>query len=358
MRQMRPWYPAALAVLATFTQPAALPAQAESGPRLRTDALEITLNGRVHMQFNTSSVDGVAPTEMLLRRVRLSAGVRINETISGRLQPEFAGSTISLADAFMQLTLSPGVQLLAGRAHRPFTIMEQTSTNQTIPIERGVRIRGLGEHDLSSLLNTLRYTDREVGFQVRGAPTDAPMRLNYAVAVLAGPLQGASGDQATAQYVARASVSPIERTRVALVVNRRDFSRTAGGVIDLEGGHAFGLDVEYGGPTPAPGAHLVAQAVTGDVDPFTDRGFSGGQVWASYRFAGEGKVTLIEPLLRLSHAAIDAPLGQPAPGGTLLTPGVNVYFGGLNRILVNYDVWLSAEGRNESSFKTQFQLAF
>jgi hypothetical protein len=38
---------------------------------------------------------------------------------------------------------------------------------------------------------------------------------------------------------------------------------------------------------------------------------------------------------------------------------MNLYFGGWNRFMVNYDWWLPKEdGRREGSFKAQLQLAF
>ncbi len=44
--------------------------------------------------------------------------------------------------------------------------------------------------------------------------------------------------------------------------------------------------------------------------------------------------------------------------GTLFTPGINVYLGGLNRVMFNYDLWSPDGAGTEGSFKVQFQLGF
>jgi hypothetical protein len=67
-------------------------------------------------------------------------------------------------------------------------------------------------------------------------------------------------------------------------------------------------------------------------------------------------------MFRVSYAALDAGDGPAeelgASGGTLVTPGVNLWLGALNRFSVNYDIWNSQTGESAQSFKAQFQLAF
>jgi hypothetical protein len=41
-----------------------------------------------------------------------------------------------------------------------------------------------------------------------------------------------------------------------------------------------------------------------------------------------------------------------------VTPGINLYLGGQNRVMFNYDFWNPTDGERQGSFKTQFQLAF
>src|SRR5690606_30190849 len=107
---------------------------------------------------------------------------------------------------------------------------------------------------------------------------------------------------------------------------------------------------EYGGPTPSPGPHVVVEAAMGDYQPFLDQKFSGAQAWLGYRARVGRRLTLVEPVFRVSHASIDDVPEAPAPDGTLITPGLNLYFGGLNRILFNYDFWLGEDDTDASSF--------
>jgi hypothetical protein len=341
--------------------PSIAPAQqVQEGTRIRINAAEITFVGRVQAQYNTSSVDGVDATEMLLRRVRFGVNVRLNDVVSGRIQPEFASvGGVALGDAYMQVGVSPAFQVWAGRAHRPFGVMEQMSSLVMVPIERGVRIRGVTDFDMSNLVSGLRYGDRDTGLQIRGAPAGAPLGLAYALGVFGGPLQGASGGETTQQYVARLMVSPLPATRVGFAWSRRDFARPpVPGSVQLTPGSALLMDVEYGSVVPAPhSVYFVAQGTTGDFDPVAGVDFLGAQAWLAYRLPLTPTVPIVEPLLRVSHGSVDTAQVGPR-GGTLVTPGVNFWLGGQNRILLNYDVWSPKAGTSENSLKLQFQMAF
>src|SRR5690606_12837676 len=76
-------------------------AQDEPGTRITVNAAEIAIAGRVQAQLNTSDVDDVQEAEMILRRVRLGANVRVNDLVSGRVHADFAGNRVSIADAYM-----------------------------------------------------------------------------------------------------------------------------------------------------------------------------------------------------------------------------------------------------------------
>ena len=331
-------------------------------PILKAGAVEIAIGGRVHTQFNTTTADGEPATEWLLRRVRLEATVKVNDVVSGRVQPDFAGNRVSLKDAYLKLAFSPGFQVLAGKAYRPFSLLEQTSSNRILPIERGLAIRGVNGLDEYALINDLEYSDRQTGFQVMGAPPGAPMGFTYAAGVFQSPLQGTAGTRNPQQYAARATVSPAEALRLGFGWSYRDFTERPlqqGGNPQLAGGNAFEIDAEWG--SFAPGLHLMAEAAWGDFDPFTDTEFFGAQGWLSYRTpAVSSTVAHLEPVLRVSYGDLrDRPLSVPELGGTLLTPGLNIYLGGLNRVMFNYDLWFPGGDEDaEGSFKAMFQLAF
>lgn len=312
---------------------------------------QIVLSGRVHAQVNTTSVDGETPAEIFLRRVRLGADIGINDLVSGRIHADFAGNRVSLADAYMMLSLNPAFQLVAGNAHRPFGLIEQTTSLRIVPIERGVRIRGLsGSYDLSSLLSSLDYSDRDIGLLVRGSPEGAPLGLSYSAGVFNGPLE--LGDEQTLQLVGRVELEPTDGITVGAAASRRDFDNGTG----AEGGTALTADVRFGGSAPTPGFDILAEVATGPFD--LSRDFAGAHVWVAYRIPLEGAVTRVSPLIRFSHVTVDELVGGGDVGGTLITPGFNIYLGGLNRVMFNYDIFNPASGDTETSFKTQFQLTF
>ena len=136
----------------------------------------------------------------------------------------------------------------------------------------------------------------------------------------------------------------------------RAFADSVPGGFDIERGNAFEVDAEVG--TYAPGIHALGELAFGDYDRFADSDFMGASGWLAYRTgAVNAALAAIEPLVRASYSTIDGP--REDRGGTLLTPGINFYFGGLNRVMANYDIWMpSGNGKTQRSFKTQFQLAF
>lgn len=362
MKTHATWLPPAAALLSLVSLATALPAQEKAeGPRLRSSAVEITLGGRVHTQFNTTSVESQPMSEWLLRRVRLDATVKVNEVVSGKVQPEFAGDRVVVQDAYLQLTFSPAVQVLAGRAKRPFSRIDLSSSNRMLPIERGVRIRGLSAREEYALVNGLHYSDRDVGLQLSGAPEGAPLGLGYAAGIFRGPLHGAVGSLDTYQLAARVTARPSERLQVGAGWSGRDFADETGDAVRrLERGNAFEVDVEYG--SYERGFHLLGEVAAGDVDPVAGDGFTAAQAWLGYR-SGEVSRSLagVEPIFRVSWAEVGDEAGAGGPqGGTLLTPGVNLYFGGLNRVMLNYDLWLPGgeTASREGSFKAMFQMAF
>lgn len=327
--------------------------------RLDLDAVELSIGGRLHTQWNTTSIDAEPPSRLFIRRARLEIGVRVNDLVGGRIQPDFGNDDVELKDAYMTLALSPALEILAGKAYRPFGRLEQTSSKRILPIERGLRIRGLEAADGYALASGLGYSNRDIGVQLLGAPPDAPHGLEYAAGVFRGPLHGSVGSRDSYQFAARVTASPAEVVRVGAGWSSRDFADGGSTTPELRRGHAFEVDLEIGSFTR--GLHLLAELSHGDVDPFTGTTFWGAQAWIAYRTEESGTLgTALEPVLRASYADTGDADGSPAvPGGTLLTPGFNLHLGPLNRVMLNYDVWLGADGSEDAhSFKAMFQLGF
>lgn len=327
--------------------------------QLRANGVELSVGGRVQTQLNTTSIENEPPSQLILRRARLEVGIRVDERISGVLHPEFANDGVELKDAYLKFAFSPAVQFLAGQAYRPFGLLEQTSSKRILPIERGLRIRGLDAVDGYDLVSGLGYSNRDVGLQVLGMFKDGPGSVAYAAGVFRGPLHGEVGNQDTYQVAVRVTGSLAKALRVGAGWSSRAFARGISDSPELARGNAFEVDLAYG--SFAPGVHVLAELSYGDIDPFIDATFRAAQTWLAYRTREIGRTgAALEPIFRISYAATGDPEAVPVvPGGTLVTPGINVYSGPLNRIMVNYDVWLGGDGsRDANSFKVMFQLGF
>ncbi|MEW5929190.1 MAG: porin [Gemmatimonadota bacterium] len=352
-----------LLALAAALVPANLRAQEADSVVFRASALEVSFGGRVQTQFTTTTVEAEPSTEIALRRVRLEATAKLNEWITAKIQPEYAGSRVSVRDAYVRFAFDPALALVAGQANRPFGTIVPTSSTRILPIERGLRIRGLANaREEHNLITELGYADRDVGIQLTGEPEWAPLGLSYALGVFNGPARGDARELNTYQLAARAAARPVKPLKVGASWSRRDFvvpDRANEDVLRTRDGHAWALDLEYG--RYAPGLHLVAEAAWGDYDPAEDVTFTGVQGWLGYRTGALGpRLSGIEPVLRVSTGDVDGePTRLAVQGGTLVTPGLNLYFGGLNRIMLNYDLWSpDGGGDREGSFKLQFQAAF
>lgn len=352
-------------VLAAGLLLAAGAARAQEAPPVvfKANALEVSVGGRVQTQFNTTSVETEPFSEIVLRRVRLEATVKVNEVVSAKIQPEYAGSRVGLKDAYVRFAFDPALSFVAGQANRPFGTITPTSSTRILPIERGVRIRGLpNAREQHNLVADLGYADRDVGLQLVGEPAGAPLGFSYAAGVFNGPARGEARELDTYQLAARAAVRPADPLRVGVSWSRRDFAVPAAGSperLEVRRGHAWALDGEWG--RYGPGLHLVAELAAGDLDPAAGAEFTGAQGWLAYRTGAVGRgLTGVEPLLRASHGDVDGEAQRLAvAGGTLLTPGINLYFGPLNRIMLNYDLWSpGGGGGREGSFRAQFQAAF
>ena len=167
------------------------------------------------------------------------------------------------------------------------------------------------------------------------------------------------GPQDSYQYAGRVTLSPVADLRVGGGWSSRHFAEDDSPEPELERGNAFEIDLEYG--SFAPGFHLLAELSRGDLDPFTGSTFTGAHAWLAYRTGAlSSRISAVEPVFRASHAKMNVDeVSPPIQGGTLLTPGINFYFGPLNRVMLNYDVWMGAgDSPDARSWKAMFQLGF
>jgi hypothetical protein len=339
----------------------AAPAAAQGFTVHGPDSSRLTLGGRVQTIFDTSSEEGVPATATTIRRARLDASVVVSPLLSARIQPEVAGDRLSVKDVYVQLSFHPSLHLVAGQMHRPFGTVVPTSAMRIVPVERGVRIRGVqGALEHNNLLVGLGHADRDVGLLARGPLPGGRLGLGYSVGLFDGPARRVAPTENTFQAVARLDARPSAWARGGVSWSRRDFAQGDGAeTILLRGGQAVAADLELGAADGGP--RLVAEAAYGDFDPFATARFASAQGWLSWRTGRiSAAVAGVEPLLRVSWADPDArgPALPAAVGGTLVTPGVNLWLGGRNRVAFNLDLWNDENGRSAQSGKVLFQVGF
>jgi hypothetical protein len=105
------------------------------------------------------------------------------------------------------------------------------------------------------------------------------------------------------------------------------------------------------------GLHVIAEAVAGDNIP-VEESFLAAQAMLSWFRPTRGRVEGIEPLFRVSWGDPNREVEDDA--AMLLTPGVNLYFGGRNRLQLNWDFFVPQGDRFEThhALRAQAQMAF
>lgn len=329
-----------------------------------SDAISIDVTGRVHAQWNTSSVNGADAMEFEIRRARMTFEIGIDDFISGKIQPDFGRGGISLKDAYVQFNFHPAFNVLMGQMKRPFDLFELLSSTQIVVIERTGAIRGAsgclgpgGTCSWSRLTESLDYSDRDIGVRFQGRPSE---RVEYFASITNGTGANTPDENGAKSYTGRVVLHGTTNVRFAANVGVHDYL-TAGG--DTQYAGALGGDVELGEFNGA-GPHFQAGVLYGGNwrnldaagDPST---FITAQTIISYNAmveGGAGHVRGVEPLLRISYA--DPDTGAPSAEALLFTPGVAFHFTGRNMFVMNVDVWDPGVGSTEWSVKFQSFLHF
>lgn len=334
--------------------------------RVESRAVEIEITGRVHTQFNTTSVDqdGLPSTELLVRRARLTGEITVSDFVSGKVQPEFGDGEVELKDAYVRLTFSPAFRATLGQFKRPFDLFELTSSTQILVIERAGGVRGVdtcagpgGLCSFSRFTEKLAYADRDIGVLLDGRSTGGAVR--YMASATNGAGANTSEENDGKSFSGRLEVTPTPDLTISGNVGLHDF------VDEIEGDDdyavAFGGDVEWGNFDR--GLHVQAALVAGDNwqnpsvagDPSS---FLTAQGIVSYRHPIDGNayVNGIEPVGRISWGDPDTDVDDDE--GVLLTPGLMLHFVGRNKIAVNVDIWSPSQGDTEWSLKAQSYLHF
>ena len=148
--------------------------QSEKGDfRLQIGAL-VHADGR----FALDDEDGAVNDTFLIRRVRPYLRGRFAQRFEFYLNPDFAGGTLVLQDAYIDTVFSPAFRVRAGKAKTPFGLERLHSAGNILFFERA--------------LPTSLVPNRDVGIQVLGDLAGG--LLGYQAGVLNGVVDGGSGD--------------------------------------------------------------------------------------------------------------------------------------------------------------------
>lgn len=332
---------------------------------LKSRASELTITGRTHTQFNTTSVDDEMGSEFLLRRTRLTAEVTVSDLVSGKVQPDFGAGTISLKDAYLRLSFSPSFRITSGQFKRAFDIFELTSSTQTLVIERAGDIRGIGTCSgtgnlcsYSRFTESLEYSDRDIGIAVDGSlPTT---NANYSVAITNGSGANTKETSGAKSFSGRLEFPVSGKFTLSPNFSVHDYLNSV--FSQDRHGVAWGADLEWGSHETL-GVHLKGGIIFGDNWKNLDvegkpSSFKSFQSILAYRRStpNNALVEFVEPLVRVSWGDPDRSVSND--GGMLTTFGVVTHFVGRNKIAVNVDTWSPAHGSLPTEFSLKIQSYF
>lgn len=140
-------------------------------------ANKLNVGGYVHFDgryFINGSNPGVS--QFLFRRARLDLKSKLFKYYEVKFMPDFAGGSVVIQDAYLNVTYVPWARLQAGKYKTPFGIERLQSANALVFIERG-------------LPNNL-VPNRDLGFMLHGQPFYGA--LEYQLAILNGTADGGS----------------------------------------------------------------------------------------------------------------------------------------------------------------------
>jgi hypothetical protein len=341
---------------------AALTAPLAAQTTFHTHAVQITVGGRLHTQLNTSPADSEPTAEFLVRRARVDASVKINDFLSGFVQPEYAGSKAFLQVAYVQLNFAPALHAMIGQYKRPFDLFTQTSSTDILVIERTGAIRGVGTCSgvdgmctFGQFMEKLRLSTPDIGVILNGG--DRAGRFSYAAAVMNGAGENVPDENGTKSYTGRVVIAPAHHFHLGANLALHDYVEPTGanGYARVVGG-----DLELG--DFIRGLHVQAGAMVGDNwlnpiagDPST---FVTAQAIVSYKFSVNHPpyAEAIEPVARVSWGNPDT--AAPQDGGLLMTPGLVWFVSGKNKLAANVDVWRPQQGATAWGLKLQSYLFF
>jgi len=388
------------AVCMSVLVPGVASGQDQPKVKIETKDVDLTFHGRLQMHGWSSSCsgfvpglpvndpddaceDGAPPFDLFIRRAYTTVEAEIVDFLDIKLQLDFSGfEDVAVKDAFARLNFFPALKVRFGNMKRPFDGFQLTSDTEMIIVERDLDIPGvpaLRALSLDELTTRFRASDRDVGIELSG--DIAGGRISYWAGYFAGQQIQESLDtlpnaDSRGQWMARVQANlrlgrmPLD-VAVAGAVTDRPFVTEDG--VTFTGKYFTNLELwlQLGGFNQGlllQGGYVYGQNPfmnrQGDILDFlpTDE-FARAQtfqVQSGYRFVTRPKdytgsiarrpIEAIQPIFRVTWADPNLDIDEDDNWG--LTPGIQVFFYGRNKLALNWDVALFADGTNPaSSFK-------
>jgi phosphate-selective porin OprO/OprP len=165
--------------------------------------LQIGLLTQLDGRFGVDDEAEVLTDSFAVRRLRPSLRGRVGDRFEFFLNPDFAGGTLAVQDAYFDTRFSPAFRLRVGKSKSPFGHERLHSASSMLFIERG--------------LPTGVAPNRDIGVQILG---DIPGgKVSYSAGVLNGSRDGSSSDVDTndgKELVGRVLVRPLAGLSLAL----------------------------------------------------------------------------------------------------------------------------------------------
>lgn len=320
---------------------------------------------QVESQYSSLGTPEEGRFDMGLNRARALLEMTVNEWIFARLEPDFGRNRARVRNGYIEFRFDDALNLRAGQFKKPFGLIQRTSSSVIPVIERPTTILGLASRvevrgepielpdgrslvaDEQTLLDVMGFQGYSVGAVMEGTAG----RLEYAGGVFEGPLDapaelGLSGVSARAAYMVTFGLKvggAVSHSRIRFEDEQHD-------------GTVGSVEVQLSEPG-FPGFGLLGEGVWGSgVGTGTD--FSGVHVIGWVHRGVGGRVSGVEPLVRFSRGDPDTDGDDDA--GTLLTAGLNIYFGDRNRLMLNWDVYSAQNDAigTESALRAQAQVRF
>ncbi len=362
-----------------------------SAQTIENGSIKLRLTGRVQAQFSTTSVSeeellaagqSVSPIPSSMfetRRIRFGAVAEFDDWLTGKLEAELGMARLQIRDAYLNMGFTPALQLRVGQFKKPFSLLQLHSSSMWPVIERGVRIRGLApalafrdssalgnpvlqnfDGDLligeeQTLLDAFLYSNFDIGATLLGTIGD----FSYTI----GAFNGAGGDQPddtdAKSYAGRLTYTLATDRKVTIggAVSHREFRLSTSPAIETRSGTAYSADLEIG-EFRKPGVRFIGEVVLGDNLQDPDNDFLAAQAVVAYFIPLEHKRAQgVELAGRVSYG--DPRRDVDLDEGLLLTPGINLYFFGRNRLMLNWDFFLTDDRfDNENALRAQAQFYF